>query len=81
MKSCLSNLVSFNAKSTCTAVVIVLLNFSKTFGTVPHSILLDNCEMKGYGVRWVKSRLKGWAKRVIVKGLQLEGGWSLMELQ
>lgn len=69
-KSCFSNLISFSAKFTWIVdnrkVVIVLLNFNKTFCTVPHGVILDNCEMKGYGVHWVKNGLKGWARRVIV---------------
>ncbi|KAK4828139.1 hypothetical protein QYF61_023937 [Mycteria americana] len=49
----------------------VLLDFSKAFDTVPHSILLDklsNCGMSGFTVRWVKNWLKGRAQRVVVNG-------------
>lgn len=47
-KSCFINLISFQNKITKLedggkAVDVVFLEFSKAFGTVPHSILWTNC--------------------------------------
>ncbi|KAK4828359.1 hypothetical protein QYF61_026020 [Mycteria americana] len=58
------------------AVDVVFLDFSKAFGTVPHSILLDklsNCGMSGLTVCWVKNWLKGRAQSVVVNGAT--SGW------
>ncbi|GAB0201266.1 maltase-glucoamylase, intestinal-like [Grus japonensis] len=55
---------------------VVFLDFSKTFDTVPQSILLDqfsNCGMNWFMVRWVKNWLKGKAERAAVNGATY--GW------
>ena len=59
------------------AVAVVILDFSKAFDTVPHSILLDklsNCGMSRFTVRWVKNWLNGRAQRVVVNGAT--SGWQ-----
>ncbi|GAB0188591.1 mitochondrial enolase superfamily member 1 [Grus japonensis] len=79
-KSCLTNLISFYDKVTCLlgegrVVDVALLDFSKAFDTVPHSILLDklsNCGMSRFTVRWVKNWLKGKAQRVVVNGTRTD---------
>ena len=53
-RSCLTNLTSFYDKVTCLvgegkAVNVVCLNFSKTVGTVPHSILMEKLAAHGLG--------------------------------
>jgi len=72
-KSCSTNLISFYDKVTCLVdegkAVNVFLDFSKAFGTVPYSILLDKlscCRMISFMVCWVKNWLKGRAHRVVV---------------
>lgn len=53
------------------AVGVVLLDFSKVFKTVPHSILphkLSSCGMSRFMVCWVKNWPKGRAQRVIETG-------------
>ncbi|KAK4815141.1 hypothetical protein QYF61_017582 [Mycteria americana] len=45
-----------------------VVDFSKAFDTVPHSILLDklsSCGVSGFMVRWVKNWLDGRAQRVV----------------
>ncbi|KAK4807865.1 hypothetical protein QYF61_007771 [Mycteria americana] len=52
-------------------VDVVLLDFSKAFDPVPHSILLDllsSCRINRFMVRCVKNWLKGRAQRVVVNG-------------
>jgi len=44
------------------AVAVVYLDFSKSFGGVPHSILLEKLaadSLDGCALRWVKNRLNG----------------------
>ncbi|KAK4822026.1 hypothetical protein QYF61_006939 [Mycteria americana] len=76
-RSCLTNLISFYNKVTCLvnegkAVDVVYLDFSKAFGTVSHSILLEKLAahgLDGCTLRWVKNWLDGWAQRVVVNGV------------
>ena len=83
-KSCLTNLICIYDNITCLvnegrAVDVVLLDFSKTFGTVPHSILLDklsSCGMSAFTVCWVKNWLNGRAQRAVVNGAA--SGWQLV---
>lgn len=63
---CLTNLVSFYDQVTCwvdegKAIYIVFLDFSKTFDTVSHNILLGKLEGFGlvrYILHWVKNCLE-----------------------
>ncbi|KAK4818864.1 hypothetical protein QYF61_020083 [Mycteria americana] len=57
-------------------VDVVFLDFSKTFDTVPHIILLDRLssyEMSRYMMHWVKNWLKGKSQRIVVNGAT--SGW------
>jgi len=64
---CLTSLISFYDRVTRLvdegkAVDVVYLDFSKTFNTVPHSILLEKLADHGLGrciLRWVKNWLDG----------------------
>ncbi|KAK4811106.1 hypothetical protein QYF61_016392 [Mycteria americana] len=59
-----------------TAVDVVYLDFSKAFGTVSHSILLEKLAahgLDGCTLRWVKNWLAGRAQRVVVNGVY--SGW------
>ena len=75
-RSCLTNLISFYDQETPLvdegkAVDVVYLDFSKAFGTVPHSILLEKLVahgLDGCTLRWIKIWLKGWVQRVVVNG-------------
>ncbi|KAK4807842.1 hypothetical protein QYF61_007748 [Mycteria americana] len=75
-KSCLTNLISFYGKVTHLmderkAVDVVLLDFSKAFDPVPHSILLDllsNSHMSRLMGRCVKNWMDGRAQSVVVNG-------------
>ncbi|KAK4807164.1 hypothetical protein QYF61_024284 [Mycteria americana] len=76
-RSCLTNLISFYDKVTRLvdegkAVDVVYLDFSKAFGTVSHSILLEKLAahgLDGCTLRWVKNWLDGRAQRVVVNGV------------
>ncbi|KAK4810546.1 LOW QUALITY PROTEIN: hypothetical protein QYF61_004509, partial [Mycteria americana] len=76
-RSCLTNLISFYDKVTCLmdegkAVDVVYLDFSKSFDTVSHSILLEKLAahgLDGCTLRWVKNWLDGRAQRVVVNGV------------
>ncbi|GAB0204798.1 mitochondrial enolase superfamily member 1 [Grus japonensis] len=82
--SCLTNLISFYDKVTCLvdegkAVDVVYLDFSKAFGTVSHSILLEKLAahgLDGYNLHWVKNCLDGQAQRVVVNGVK--SSWLLV---
>jgi len=64
-RSCLTNLISFYGQVTCLvdegkAVDVVYLDFSKSFDTVPHSILLEKLAahgLDGCTLRWIKNWL------------------------
>jgi len=59
------------------AVVVVYLDFSKAFDTVPHSILLEKLAahgLDGCTLHWVKNWLNGRAQRLVVNGLNPVGG-------
>jgi len=77
-RSCSTNLISFYDQVTCLvdegkAVDIVYLHFSKAFGTVSHSILLQKLAARGLDgctLRWIKNWLNGRAQRVVVNGVK-----------
>ncbi|NXV14188.1 PO23 protein, partial [Cepphus grylle] len=77
-RSCLTNLISFYHKVIHSVdegrtVDVVYLDFSKTFDTVSHSILLEKMAAHGLeGCRfcWIKSCLAGRAQRVVVNGVK-----------
>jgi len=58
-------------------VDIIYLDFSKTFDTVPHSILLEKIVARGLDgctLRWIKNWLNGRAQSVVVNGVK--SGWQ-----
>ncbi|KAK4818098.1 hypothetical protein QYF61_005901 [Mycteria americana] len=70
-RSCLTNLISFYDKTS--------LDFSKAFGTISHSILLEKLAthgLDGCTLHWGKNWLDGWAKRVVVNGVKCS--WRLV---
>ena len=77
-RSSLTNLISFYDLVTCLvdegkAVDVVYLDFSKTFDTVSHSILLQKLAVRGldrYTLGWVRNWLEGQAQRVVVNGVK-----------
>jgi len=83
-KSCLTDLISFSDRVTHLlderkAEDVVPLDFSKSFDTVPHCILLDklsSCGTSGFMLRWVKHWLKDGAQRVAVN--RATSGWPLV---
>ena len=61
------------------AVDVVYLDFSKTFDTLSHSILLEKLvahELDKYTLGWVKNWLEGQAQRVVMNGV--ESNWRLV---
>ncbi|PKU33784.1 rna-directed dna polymerase from mobile element jockey-like [Limosa lapponica baueri] len=83
-RSCLTNLISFYDKVTRLvdegkAVDVVYLDFSKAFGTVSHSILVEKLAARGLDsstLHWVKNWLEDWAQRVVVNGVK--SSWQLV---
>ena len=77
-RSCLTNLISFYDLVTHLvdegkAVDVVYLDFSKTFDTVFHSILLQKvtaCGLDRYTLGWVRNWLEDRARRVVVNGVK-----------
>ncbi|CAM5145092.1 unnamed protein product [Eretmochelys imbricata] len=75
-RSCLTNLIAFYDEITGSvdegkAVDVLVLDFSKAFDTVSHSILVS--KLKKYGldectIRWVESWLDCRAQRVVING-------------
>jgi len=61
------------------AVDVVYLDFSKTFDTVSHNILLGKprkCGLDEWSVRWIENWLNGRARRVVIGGA--ESSWRLV---
>ncbi|GAB0203920.1 hypothetical protein GRJ2_002857600 [Grus japonensis] len=83
-RSCLTNPISFYDKVTYLvdegkAVDVVYLDFTKAFGTISHSILLEKLADQGLGrhtLHWVKNWLDGQAQRVVVNGVK--SSWGLV---
>ena len=77
-RSRLTNLISFYDLVTHLvdegkAVDVVYLDFSKAFGTVSHSILLQKLaarDLDRYTLSWVRNWLEGQAQRVVVNGVK-----------
>ncbi|KAK4812899.1 hypothetical protein QYF61_027293 [Mycteria americana] len=73
-KSCLTNLIAFYNKVTCSVDVrqvvdIVYLDFSKAFNAVSHSLLLEKLmhyALDKWSVLWVGNWLTGRTQRVVV---------------
>jgi len=60
-------------------VDVVYLDFSKTFGTVSHNILLGKlrkCGLDEWSVGWIENWLNGRTQRVVVSGA--ESSWRLV---
>jgi len=60
-------------------VDVVYLDFSKTFDTVPHSILLEKLAahgLDGYTLCWIKKWMDGQAQKVVVNGVKYS--WRLV---
>jgi len=58
------------------AIDVVYLNFSKTFDTVFHNILLGKlrkCGLDEWLVRWIENWLNGRTQRVVISGT--ESSW------
>ena len=79
----MTNLISYNQVTRLVdegkAVKVVYLDFSKTFDTFSHSILLEKLvarELDKYTLGWVKNWLEGQAQRVVMNGV--ESNWQLV---
>jgi len=80
-KSCLTNLIAFYDDMTGSveegrAVDVVYLDFSKSFGTVSHNILLGKLRKYGldeWSVRWIGKWLNGRTQRVVISST--ESSW------
>ena len=65
------------------AVDVVYLDFSKAFGTVPHSILLEKLAahgLDGCTLHWIKNWRSDRVQRVVVNGVKSAGGQSRVVL-
>ncbi|KAK4825733.1 hypothetical protein QYF61_002172 [Mycteria americana] len=76
-RSCLTNLISCDKVTRLVdegkAVDVVYLDFSKAFGTISHSILLEKLaahSLDGCTLCWVKNWRDGRAQRVVVNGVK-----------
>jgi len=77
-RSCLNNQIAFYDKVTHQVdegktVDVVSLDFSKTFDTVPHSILLEKLAahgLDGCTLHCVKNWLDGRVQRVVMNGVK-----------
>jgi len=77
-RSSLTNLISFYDQVTLLvdegkAVDVVYLDFSKSFDTVSHSILLEKLAdhgLDGCTIHWIKNWVDGRAQRVVVNGVK-----------
>ncbi|PKU36052.1 rna-directed dna polymerase from mobile element jockey- hypothetical protein [Limosa lapponica baueri] len=75
-KSCLTNLIAFydgmiGWTDEESVVDVVYLDFSKTFDTVSHCILigkLRKCGIDEWTVRWIENWLKDRVQRVVISG-------------
>jgi len=82
-RSCLTNLISFYDQVTHLVdkgkdVDIIYLDFSRTFDTVPHSILLEKLAdhgLNGCTLRKIKNWVDGQAQRVVVNGVKSSHRW------
>ncbi|CAM5135697.1 unnamed protein product [Natator depressus] len=83
-KSCLTNLIAFYDEITGSvdegkAVEVLFLDFSKTFDTVSHSILvskLKKCGLDEWTISWIESWLDHRAQRVVLNGSM--SSWQLV---
>ncbi|PKU42894.1 rna-directed dna polymerase from mobile element jockey-like [Limosa lapponica baueri] len=81
-KFCLTNLIPFCNKVTPLVdegktIDILYLDFSKSFDTVTHSVLLEKLaayDLDESTLRWVKNWLDGQSQRVVVNGAK--SSWS-----
>jgi len=76
-RSYLTNLIFYD-QVTCLvdegkAMDVIYLDFTKTFDTVPHSILLEKLAahgLDGCTLCWIKNQLNGQVQRVVVNGVK-----------
>jgi len=77
-RSCFTNLISFYDQVTRLVdegkvVDVIYLDFSKAFGSVPHSILLEKLAshgLDGCTLCWIKNWRNGRAQRVVVNAVK-----------